>query len=395
MRILFLTPCLPFPPFQDGIRLRAHHLLKALAGLAEVHLLSLVDRQDLEEAKQTLAETRCHSLIVVPSSRVGSFAGRTSHIVTHKLLPYTVLNRPFVREVRNACRLHHPHVIHAELLLTAGYALACPQIPRVLDLIDSESLYLLKNSRRDGPHLSRTISAVRSRQIRRREKALLPRFSAITVSSPEDAAYLRHLVPGREPEVVSNGVDVDYFTPAAPEAEEEFTVGICGSFDYPPNVDAVRFFAQKVFGNLRDRFPGLRLLLIGRDPRGSLSDVRSMPGIAATGEVSDIRPELARCQVLVSSMRLGSGIKNTVLQAMSMARPVVATRQAVRAIEGIPGEHFLVGDSAEEILKAVADLLTQPLLRHELGARARQLVEQNYRWETRAARFLELYQHIQ
>jgi len=96
--------------------------------------------------------------------------------------------------------------------------------------------------------------------------------------------------------------------------------------------------------------------------------------------VPDVRGWLAAADVVVAPLRIARGIQNKVLEAMAMARPVVASPEAAEGIDAANGKHFLIAaDPAEEVEK-VAALLADPERALRLGRAARARMEERYRW---------------
>jgi glycosyltransferase involved in cell wall biosynthesis len=98
------------------------------------------------------------------------------------------------------------------------------------------------------------------------------------------------------------------------------------------------------------------------------------------GQVTDIAPELAACEVVVLPSR-AEGIPLIVLEAFAASRPVVAS--AVGGVPEVvtPETGILVPQDRDEIAKFVTalDLLAgDPSLRQRLGANGRGLVERGF-----------------
>jgi glycosyltransferase involved in cell wall biosynthesis len=107
--------------------------------------------------------------------------------------------------------------------------------------------------------------------------------------------------------------------------------------------------------------------------------------VIVTGSVPDVRTWLAAADIVVAPLRIARGIQNKVLEAMAMARPVVASRGAFEGIDARPGEDLIVATSADEQAAAILALLDDPARCRALGAAARERMESRYRWEAALA----------
>ena len=85
----------------------------------------------------------------------------------------------------------------------------------------------------------------------------------------------------------------------------------------------------------------------GRNPTQAVSDLSMLPGVQVTGAVDDVRTWLAAADVVVAPLRIARGIQNKVLEAMAMARPVVASGAAAEGIDAENGTHFYVEHDVE------------------------------------------------
>jgi glycosyltransferase involved in cell wall biosynthesis len=154
--------------------------------------------------------------------------------------------------------------------------------------------------------------------------------------------------------------------------------------DYWPNVDAVRWFVAEMLPALRKRWPRLRLTIVGRSPTPA---VQALAGeaVRVTGTVPDVRPWLQYAAVVVAPLRLARGVQNKVLEAMAMARPVVAAASCVEAIDAQPGRHLAAASEVADYVAAVSAWLASPTEAQRVGSQARDCVVERYGWAARLA----------
>jgi sugar transferase (PEP-CTERM/EpsH1 system associated) len=228
----------------------------------------------------------------------------------------------------------------------------------------------------------------------RRESERLRRFDrdaadecdhCLFVSSAEARSF-RDLNPsaGAKTLVIPNGVDGGYFTPEAgqpcPFPEGGPVLAFTGDMSYPPNEDAVLWFARAVLPGLRTRRPDLRFVVVGRAPGRRLRRGAARLGVDLTGTVPDVRPFLAHAALVVAPLRVARGVPNKVLEAMAMAKAVVATPAAVAGLRLRPGQDILIADTPAAFAAAVLGLLDRRRAA-DLGAQARARVVADYAWE--------------
>jgi sugar transferase (PEP-CTERM/EpsH1 system associated) len=189
---------------------------------------------------------------------------------------------------------------------------------------------------------------------------------------------------------VGNGVNADYFSPEhafpSPFAEGEVPVVFTGAMDYWPNVDAVVWFATEVLPRLRTTQSDVRFYIVGMRPAPAVQAL-SAERVIVTGTVPDVRPYLAHARVVVAPLRVARGIQNKVLEAMAMARPVVASTECASGIDATPGVDFDIAADIDAYVARIDALLRDPARAACMGAAGRNRVLAHYDWDARLSRF--------
>lgn len=260
-------------------------------------------------------------------------------------------------------------------------------VPLVVDSIDEALLRDLRDLR-SAPWRAKPRLARQAFMFWRYERRTMARADANVYVAEDDARTYRAFFPGRLATVVPNGVDVARYAPMDLPAEPA-TLVFEGNMMFGPNVDAARRLALDILPRVQRRMPGARAVLVGRDPAPEVRALAS-DSVTVTGTVDDVRPWLARGTVFACPMRLGSGIKNKILQAWAMARPVVATPASLGGLTARDGDNLLVRADDEGFADAVIRLMTDSALAARLGAAGRRTAEAEYGWERRAAEFDEV-----
>jgi sugar transferase (PEP-CTERM/EpsH1 system associated) len=256
----------------------------------------------------------------------------------------------------------------------------------VMDFVDMDSAKFAAYAQEArGP--MRFVYAREAKRLFAFERDVAARADASLFVSEAEAGLFRRRTGLARVQSLANGIDAVFFDPAAPfrplgreERGEGPLVLFTGQMDYRPNVDAVCWFAREVL----PRVPSARFVIAGRNPA---REVRALAGerVTVAGAVADMRSWLAAADVVVAPLRIARGIQNKVLEAMAMARPVVASPAAFEGIEAEPGKHLLVTEGAEAMAEAISTLIADTALATRLGQAGRDLVTTTYQWESRLA----------
>jgi glycosyltransferase involved in cell wall biosynthesis len=250
--------------------------------------------------------------------------------------------------------------------------------PAVADRIDCHTLTTWRGLRGAGP---RRLAAGASDLLAtaRYERRLVRGLAATVVVGPDDARLLRRLSGSDRVHVIPNGVAVAAPAPASAEAPEP-TVTFTGVLCYPPNVDAALHLVKDVWPKVRAAVPAARLVLAGRAPSPEVLALSTHPGVSVLADLPDLRPVLASAWVCVAPMRSGAGIKNKVLEAWAIGRPVVLTSLAANGLALDDAARTLLADGAEALAARIVVLLGDDARRRAAGDAGRRLALGAHGW---------------
>lgn len=220
------------------------------------------------------------------------------------------------------------------------------------------------------------------------ERRFFGRSDRVLFVSERDANVFSSLCPGVPVSIVNNGVDTEFFQPSGGSPDSHAVI-FEGNLGFAPNADGVLFFLRKILPLIRLEEPSVEFWIVGADPPHEIGDFAS-EHIHITDFVEDVRPFVDRASVFVCPLRKGAGIKNKVLQAWSMAKPVVATKASVGGLRVREGENIVVRSDPAGFAQAVIELIRNPEKRTALGQNARQTVIREYTWQRKAAELEEV-----
>lgn len=399
MRILILTPQLPYPPMQ-GTTLRNFYLLRELARRHDLCLLSFMQPGDELRADSPLhgicAEIRT---IAAPARR--SLARRALTSLS-TALPDMALRLPSeamscaVREWISSQRFD---VAQIEGIEMAGYGLALKQqgaAPRVV-FDDHNAEYVLQRSafQSDARHVTRWHGALYSyvqwQKLALYERRVIRAHDAVAAVSDANARELLALAPEKPIFVVPNGVDTQEYAPRDGLGGAGVELVFTGKMDYRPNVDAALWFADEILPRVRARAPAARFVIVGQSPHARLRSLSGRRDVVLTGRVDDVKPYIERACVYVAPLRMGGGTRLKVLQAMAMGKAIVSTPLGCEGIDAQSERAVWLANAPQEFADAVVRLMHDDTLRRDLGAGARALAVARYDWSQIAPLMEDLY----
>jgi sugar transferase (PEP-CTERM/EpsH1 system associated) len=377
--LLFLAHRIPFPP-NKGDKIRSFHLLRHLSTRYAIHLGAFVDDPDDWQFQDAL-KPYCASIKLLPlnprRARLASLTG---------FLTGEALTLPYYRSralKQWAAGLAASGAVTRGLAYSSAMAMFMPATlaRRVIDMVDVDSDKWTQYAATQRWPLS-WVYAREGRKLAAWEAQVAQDFDATLLVSQDEAALLQQRVPQARHTIgaFENGVDADYFSPARdypnPYSPDVQGIVFTGAMDYWPNIDAVTWFAERIFPAIRDAFPAAQFTIVGSRPSAAVLALARQPGVVVTGSVPDVRPWLAHAVCAVAPLRIARGVQNKVLEAMAMARPVVVSAQAAEGIRAEAGRDFILALGEAEFAEAVlTQLQTTPS-----AARARACILANYDW---------------
>ena len=385
--ILFLAHRVPWPP-DRGDKIRSFHILKKLQSMAPVRVGAFADdARDLECANAERAGLA--ALHVELRNKPGWLSG-VEALASGKPVSLTAFGsksmQDWVNERLSSGMISHIFVFSGQM---AQYVPADFDGRFIMDFVDVDSAKF-ESYADEGNALMRWVHEREGRKLAAFEAEIARRADASLFVSTAEAALFRARSGADRVAAMGNGIDTVFYDPSAkyrklhpvfPDPLIVFT----GQMDYRPNIEAVSDFAHNALPAIRAAHPETTFAIVGRNPAPAVVELSALPGVQVTGAVDDVRTWLSGADIVVAPLRIARGIQNKVLEAMAMAKPVVASTAAAEGIDAVDGEHLMVAQDAGEEAAMVSALLSDTDARLRLGAAARAHVMAHYGWDAQLA----------
>lgn len=401
LRILLLTPQLPYPP-QQGTSLRNFYILCGLAQRHAVTLLSLVEENQVTEGEGIRPLLSLYQRLETVPVPQRTTAIRLWQLLTTRLpdMAHRLSSPAFDQKLRQLLTETCFDVVQIEgIELAPAISLVraiSPGSRIVFDNHNAETELQRRNMGTDMRQPRRWAAAVYSwvqvQRLRRFEGWACGVADGVTAVSRSDMAFLQALAPGARVTVIPNCIDVvAYQAEPLPAGDRPlFDLVFSGKMDYRPNVDAVLWFAEAVWPGIRRQRPSATWAIVGQKPHPRLARLRDVPGITVTGWVAEVRPYLFGAAVIVLPFRIGSGTRLKLIEAMAAGRAVVSTPVGAEGFPVQSGREMVLAETAGEMETAVLRLLNDPAERQRLGTAAQQFAQQ-YDWRVVMPLFESVY----
>jgi glycosyltransferase involved in cell wall biosynthesis len=402
MKIVWISHFVPYPP-RGGAPQRSWNLIRGIAANHSVHFagLSLKTQQrtagEYDEAREALSKI-CDGVTILREGFHSSPPGKVmlgirAILKRRSLYESWLIDSRTKRMAAEAIASHRPDLVHVDAGTISQVLPADYRGPAVLTHHDAVS-HMMRRRIGLSRGLMRAVVAREASLVGRMERRVAPRFARHLVCSRLDGERLRETAGEIEYTVIPNGVDTGFFRPTD-DSEEPSTVIFSGRMNQFANEQSMLKFLRELWPALKDRVPGVRLVIAGMNPTKRLfAAAEGDESITITGFLDDVRPHLTRATVYLCPIIYGGGTRLKILDAMSMEKPIVATPIAAEGLDVTDGRDILLREFGPPFVEGIAQLLSSEELRRKLAEEARLTAVREYDWGAIAAKLEDVYGEV-
>lgn len=398
MRILQLTPRLPYPPDEGG-RIGIFNLTKYLSSRGhEITLLCLTANQ-VENIRANIQELKkwCDVEVVYENTKTKLW-GLLLNLFFR--IPYTI-SKYHSRKVKDAIReilsKEKFDIVHIDSLHMAYYSRFINRefsLPIVLREHNVETTIMERFYKNQKNLFIKFYAYLQWKKLRRYEAKTCGAFDKCFMITKEDEEKITKMNPGVKSCIISAGVDISYFYPLKVK-EEPFSLIFVGNMRWFPNVDGVLWFHNEVLPRIKEIFSEVKFYIVGHKPPIEVKELgKKDKNIIVTGFVKDVRPYVAKNSLYVVPLRIGGGMRLKILEAMAMEKPVISTSIGAEGVEAANGKDIIIADNGKNFAERTIKLLKNKDYRKRIAKNGKKLVEEKYKWESILEKLEEKYVEV-
>jgi glycosyltransferase involved in cell wall biosynthesis len=252
-------------------------------------------------------------------------------------------------------------------------------IPIILDVTDAMSLFY-KRALRNAPWHKKILFAEEYFKYLAYEKRVAKKYRKWVTCSKIDREYLIKRLPDLDIEVIPNIVDTEYFLGKVSAEQNTFqhhSIIFSGLMDKFVNIEAADFLIRDIYPRIIKKYPDLKVYIVGPNPVSHIRKYRST-NIFVTGYVEDIRKYIEKADIVVCPIKTGTGVRNKILQAWAMGKPVVSTDQGLAGLVGVDGREILIANDGQSFAESIIKLFESESLRQLLIRNGNKIVKEKY-----------------
>ncbi len=379
MRILFVSPFLPYPPVAGGHR----QIWTWLTRLAKAHDTAFVGFYERETEAANADEIARHASSVhvrlrKPTPHAYSSFAQLPRWVTE------FFSRELAEDVAAVARSFRPDVVQFLHSSMAQYSRCANGAASVVTALD---IAFVAHSRRIGAAqgIERLQARLEWLRMLRHERAVFAGATHTIAVSEHDARIVRSVARHDRVTVVPPGVDREQLEPRQRRPYPGRVLYV-GHMEHYPNLDGLLFLYRDIWPHVRHVYPKAQLVVAGGGTREELSRVAPEllarmerdASVEIAGFVPDLGEAMDQAVAMAAPLRLGSGVRNKVIEAMAAGLPVVTTRLGAEGLSAAHGRELLIADDAAPFARELVALMKDRRLQERLSGAGRDLVARDH-----------------
>ena len=394
MKILMLTPYLPYPPASGG-QIRTLNLLKNLSKNHEITLVALYKNEKEKQFAEHL-KPFCKDIFVCKRAEN---PWQLSNVLksVFSFLPFLIV-RNYSYEAQNVVhRLLSREsfdVIHAETFYIM------PHIPKTdVPILLVEQTIEFKVYQHFVSNLNSILKYLLYIDILKLkfwEVFYWKKATQVATVSYDDKAIIDQHIGQQSTEVIPNGAGDEMFVKTLPRKNLQKPILLfVGNFSWLQNTEAAEYLIEKILPELVKKIPNITLRIAGQHIREK-SKIPVSPNI----EVLDLAPDdnesiisaYKNSTLFVAPIFGPGGTRLKILAAMASGLPIVSSKTGVDGLNVKDGKDVIVAKSVKDFITRITEVLTHEKMYYQLQENAYTVVIQQYSWQAIAEK-LEIVYH--
>jgi len=383
MNVLFITGLLPFP-LDNGRKIRTYNLIKKLSENNNVTLI-ISEEKNVHSNNITEMKKFCKDIRIVPYKPLSAMQLFFRLILSlFRKEPFALIKRfskKIQQEVDRLLKNRQLDVVICDRLTETLYILdKCEKVIKVYSTHNIEHLLVRRFFESTTNIFKKIASYMEWKKMADYERKVWKNFNFSIAVSEHDKKIMSEFVSADRVFVVANGIDTESFQ-YKDSIRVPQSVIYTGQMGWYPNKDAVLYFVDEIYPLIKKEIPNLKFFIVGNNTSQKIQKLgQGNNGIEVIGHVDDIKPYINKSTIVIVPLRIGSGTRIKILEALAMEKPVISTSVGCEGLDVTDGENIVIADEPAEFAHKTVSLLKDGVACEKLGKAGRKLVKERYDW---------------
>jgi len=397
MKILMVTPYVPYPPSSGG-QIRTFNLLKHLSEKNEITLVALY-KNETEKKYYSYLKSFCKKIYLCQRPEK-PWTFRTIFNTLFSFSPFLVV-RNFSEEAKNIISKlldqEHFDVIHAETFYVMPHI---PQTKIPIVLVEQTIEYnVYKHFVNSLPLYLRLLLYfdIDIFKLKHWERFYWKKANIVVAVSSPDEKIIKKEEAGIKTSIIPNCVGDEMIAPVLEKKDiKKPVIFFQGNFFWLQNVEAAKFLIEKIYPPLMKNNPNISIVIAGQNAKkiGFIKKTNIKIVDIASDDVKTVKELFQEATLFIAPIFGPGGTRLKILAAMGSGIPVIATSTGVEGLDVKDQEHILIAHSPSQFVKEIIDVLSNKLLYKKIQKNAYFLVKEKYQWRTIAQTLESVYKNL-
>ncbi len=396
MKILMVTPYLPYPPASGG-QIRTLNLLKYLSKNNKITLVALYKDDEEKKYLQHL-KPFCRGIYLCKRPEKPWKANLILKALFSRQ-PFLIV-RNFSSEAKTKIEellsKESFDVIHSETFYVMPHI---PQTKIPILLVEQTIEYEVYQHFVDKlPLLIRPFFYSDILKLKYWERYYWKKASMVATVSLRDERLIRRIEHSIFPVIIPNGAGDDMLVEKLPVKTLTNPILLfIGNFFWLQNKEAANYLIQEIYPKLKKELPNFHLIVAGQEAN------RINPPHDPNLEVINIEPGDSkmvkklyhRASLFIAPIYGPGGTRLKILASMASGLPVVGTKTGFEGLDVEDNVHVLVADDSQSFIEKIKLVLTDKKLYEKLQRNSLAKVKESYSWDSITKRLINIYKTVQ
>lgn len=396
MKILMLTPYVPYPPSSGG-QVRTYNLLKYLSKNNQITLVCLYKNQFEKKYLKNLS----------PFCQKIYFCQRSPHPWTLKnILTAIFTSKPFLI-VRNYSK--EAQAILEKILKTENFDIIhaetfyiMPHLPKTkipIFLLEQTIEYqVYQHFVNSLPFFIRSFFILDIFKLKFWEKNYWKKATKVGSVSEADRQIIMSLEKNIDPIVIPNGAGDDMIVQKLTRKNLKKPIVLFqGNFSWLQNTEAANFLIKKIFPLALKMLPKLKFIIAGQNAFKKLGKIKTKNIEIVDIDINKsnlVKKIYQKATVFIAPIFGPGGTRLKILAAMASGIPVISTQTGISGLDLKNKKNVLIANNEKEFINAIKNILKNKNLYNTIRKNAYQLIKEKYNWQSIAEKLELVYNNI-
>ncbi len=395
MKILMLTPYVPYPPSSGG-QIRTYNLLKYLSKTNEITLVVLYKNENEKKYYKPL-EKYCKNIYLCKRAEK-PWQINNIFKTLFSFNPFLIIrnySEQAKKIVTKLLKTEEFDVIHAETFYIM------PHIPKtnipVLLVEQTIEYKVYKHYILSFPKIVQLLFYLDIVKLKYWERYYWRKANLVATVSGADEKIIKNHEPDINTCIVPNGAGDEMIAETLKVKDlKKPIVFFQGNFYWLQNVEAAKYLISKIYPKLIKTLPNIRIIISGQNAKKiekynkkGLEIINISPD-----DINTVKKYFLESSLFIAPIFGPGGTRLKILAAMASGTPVISTKVGTEGLDVEDNKNVLIANNSNEFVEKIKNILNNKKRYEEIRKNAYDLVRKKYNWVSIAQTLEIVYEKI-